>query len=147
MPPPVIGTFAFWDGRTLTEPLKIGNAVSFDSQRLGRAFRSSRPIKRISLQATRGSRALLHRLHDTSTTGSGRQPLRGSGAVTRVGSRAVTRVGSRYAGTRHVSTEHPHKEERPLWRRWFLLARILRGSRASRGAHRARRAPARQSGP
>ena len=144
MPPPVIGTFAFWDGRTLTEPLI--------ERRSGRSAAACLAflkdvIKRISLQATRGSRALLHRLHDTSTTGSGRQPLRGSGAVTRVGSRAVTRVGSRYAGTRHVSTEHPHKEVRPLWRRWFLLARILRGSRASRGAHRARRAPARQSGP
>ena len=147
MPPPVIGTFAFWDGRTLTEPLIERNAVSQRAAVVSGGSRLPQTIKRISLQATRGSRALLHRLHDTSTTGSGRQPLRGSGAVTRVGSRAVTRVGSRYAGTRHVSTEHPHKEERPLWRRWFLLARILRGSRASRGAHRARRAPARQSGP
>ena len=79
MPPPVIGTFAFWDGRTLTEPL-----IERRSSQRRAASRLPQIIKRISLQATRGSRALLHRLHDTSTTGSGRQPLRGSGAVTRV---------------------------------------------------------------
>ena len=86
MPPPVIGTFAFWDGRTLTEPL-----IERRSSQRGSVSPSSDNKKdlptgytRLAGLATPAARHLHDRVREA--------------AVTRVGSRYAGREPSRYAG-------------------------------------------------
>ena len=92
MPPPVIGTFAFWDGRTLTEPLieRRFAARSSSRQRPVAFLRSDNKkdlptgYTRLAGLATPAARHLHDRVREA--------------AVTRVGSRYAGREPSRYAG-------------------------------------------------